>query len=133
MYGVFSANKSLTVNATEMEAEFGAKVSGEYKLSGCTDGAIKECYRWFLEALWLQAKTYTLSVRVKHLLKIAELKPVAWARVLKDRIRAEAQRICVQVQRGHTVHSKVGQILQALFPASDIFLVALQLACYFLQ
>ena len=83
-----------------MEAEFGAKVSGKYKLFGCSDGALKECYRWFLEALWLQAKTYTLSIRVKHLLKTAEFEPVSWARVLKDRIRGKAQRIYTHVQKG---------------------------------
>ena len=85
---------------TEMEVEFGAKVSSEYKLFGCADGAIKECYRWFLESIWLQAKTYTLFVRVKHVIKLVELEPVSWARILKDRIWAEAQRVYSQVQCG---------------------------------
>ena len=99
------------VNYAEMEAEFGSKASGEYKLLGCTDGVVNECYKWFLEALWLQSKTYTLSVWVKHLLKMAKMELVSWARALNDSIKAEAQRVCAQVQRGQTVHYKVGQIL----------------------
>lgn len=109
-----------------MQQEFGDKVSGEYKLSGCHDTHQRDCYRWFLEAVWMQSKTYTMSVKARSILKTAEITAVKWARILKDRMRLEAQRVTGQLNRAATVsrvtlmmNCKMGQVLRLLFPTQQ--------------
>lgn len=122
--GVVSGFAQVTI--AEMEQEFGAKVSGKYKLSGCNNTHQHDCYRWFLEAVWVQSKTYTLSVRAKSILKTTEITVVKWARILKDRMRLEAQRVIGQMNRAATVgrvtlimNCKMGQILRLLFSSQQ--------------
>lgn len=66
------------VIGAKMEWGFGPKFSGEYKLSGCTDVYIHDCYRWFLELIWMHSKTYTLSIRARAIQKTLEITTVAW-------------------------------------------------------
>lgn len=119
-----------------MEVAFGPKTSGEYKLSGCIDVYLRDCLRWFLEAIWLQAKTYTISVKAKQMLATADLTTVAWARVLKDRMRLEAQRVVAQAARSTAgsrgqVNCKMGQLLQILFPDQLEQEIGLRPFCHF--
>ncbi|MCO5557590.1 hypothetical protein L7F22_011156 [Adiantum nelumboides] len=65
MDGVTKASHILP--ASEVEHEFRQKVKGEYKLSRLADAAtMRDAYRWFLEAVWLQAKTYMISAKAQH-------------------------------------------------------------------
>src|SRR3569623_2141417 len=99
MDGVGTAKQK--VSGQEMVAEFGHVRGSEYNLSGCSNIYARECYRWFIESIWLQAKTYTISLRVRSLLKTAELEGVNWAQILVERIRMEAKRVMQTVQGGH--------------------------------
>ena len=85
--GVTKASRVMP--AMELEQEFGLKVKGEYKLSGMSNTDDRECHRWFLEAVWLQAKTYTISSRAKNCLYLATFGKVSWAAIVLDRLVQE--------------------------------------------
>ena len=78
----------------------------------------------------MQSKTYTLSVRARSILKTAEIIAVKWARILKDRMRLEAQRVTGQMNRAVSgsrgtliINCKMGQVLRLLFPAQQLSFV----------
>lgn len=78
---------------------------------------------WFLEALWCQAKTYTISAKVKNILLTAQTQSMAWAVIFKERLRVEASRVSMLVLGSATVNTKVGQLFTILFSTDDFFQV----------
>ena len=51
----------LQVITVAMIVEFGPKLSSEHKLSSWVHAEWRDSYRFFLEAVWLHTKTYTIS------------------------------------------------------------------------
>ena len=82
MDGVTRASRVMP--AMDIEQEFGPKVKGEYKLLGMTNADDRDYHRWFLEAVWMQAKTYTISSRAKNCIYSASFRKVSWAAVVLD-------------------------------------------------
>ena len=75
--GVIKPSHTPLMPADALTGKCGAKVKGEYKLSGYADADLQECYKWFLEAIWCQAKSYTIFVWARSYFFATEMGPIA--------------------------------------------------------
>ncbi|MCO5612742.1 hypothetical protein L7F22_067011 [Adiantum nelumboides] len=104
----------------DAKQEFGLKVKGEYKLSRLSNIVMRNAYHWLLEAIWLQAKTYTISSKACNVFYSANFGPVAWASIVRKRLLAECQRVAGELAQSIATNTKVGQLLTLLFPLTEV-------------